>query len=346
MKQLKTISLILLLSFYSFKVIADETAHLVSVVPLSSVLIPSLKSAPANIISLNASTISAEITGRATKINAEVGDSVEKGQNLASIDCRSYELAKKQAEAALKMSKAQQNLAKKQLTRNKRLIKNGTIPREIFDQTEANLQTALADIEVKKAAIDTAQLSIDRCSIAAPFSGQITERLVQQGQLLIAGSPLFKLIQDDKMEVTTRLSPADIVKFGENTQIHFIAGNYRSAAKIRSIIKTIDEATRTQEVRLTLEDKNINLPTGYSGRLEWNNSEKKIPAEFIQRRNADLGVMIAEDIVENVGKAKFVALKNAIEGQPAIVDLPGNTAIINNNQFRVNDGESIRLQNN
>ncbi len=324
---------------------ADNSTQVVSIVPLSSLLKPSINSAPANIISLNHPTLSAEITGRALNVYVEAGDRVKKGKKLASIDCRSYVLAKKQAQAALKVSTTQQVLAKKQLLRNQRLVKNGTIPRSQFDQTEANLQSTSADLEVKRAIIETSQLSIDRCEITAPFSGQITERLVQKGQLVSAGTPLFKLMQDNKLELSSELSPSDIAKLDESTLIEFISGDFRTTAKIRSVIKTIDETTRTQEVRFTLSD-NSNLPAGLSGRLEWNNNQKKIPTEFIQRRNAELGIMIAEDIVENVGKAKFVAIKNAIEGQPAIIDLPSNTAIINNNQFKVNDGESIRIQKN
>ena len=300
-------------------------------------------SAPANVISLNDSTISAEIKGRALSIYAEVGEKVKQGQKLVSLDCRSYTLAKKQAVAALKVAMAQLNLAKKELLRNQRLINNGTIPRELFDRTEANQQTALADIEVKKAAIESADLSISRCTIRAPFAGQITQRLIQNGQLVVAGTPLFQLMESDKMELSSKLSPVDVTKLSNSTDLQFITGDRRIKAKIRSVIQTIDQTSRTQEIRLSVTTAG-SIAAGLSGRIEWSDGNKKLPTEYIQRRNANLGVMIAEDIVEGTGKARFIALKNAIEGQPADIELPANTAIITKNQFRVVDGQVIQIQ--
>ncbi len=337
-------SIILLLIFISITnfSVADEP-QIVGITPLSLILVSTKNSAPANVISLNNSTISAEITGRALNIYAEVGEVVKKDQKLVSLDCRSYTLAKKQADAALKVAKAQLDLAKKELIRNQRLIKKGTIPRELFDRTEANQQTALADIEVKKAVIETSNLAIDRCTIRAPFAGQITQRMIQNGQLVVAGTPLFQLMQSDKMEITSKLSPADIKKLADTSKLEFVAGDTRFKAQLRSVIQTIDQASRTQEVRLSLPATET-IAAGLSGRIEWNDKSKKLPTEYIQRRNGNLGVMIAEDIVEGTGKARFIPLKNAIEGQPAEIELPANTAIINKNQFRIADGQTIQIQ--
>ncbi len=196
----------------------------VSITPLSSILISTKKSAPANIISLNNSTISAEITGRALTIHTEAGSFVRKDETLASLDCRSYLLAKKQADAALKVAKAQLNLTNKQLIRNQRLIQKGTIPREIFEKTEAAQQTSLADIELKKATIENAKLTIKRCSIKAPFSGQITQRMVQQGQLVLPGTPLFQLMQDQALEIKANLPTTVIDKVKGVNSIEFVSG--------------------------------------------------------------------------------------------------------------------------
>ncbi len=315
----------------------------VSIVTLSSILITTKNSAPANIISLNNSTISAEITGRAVTIHTETGSFVRNGEKLASLDCRSYILAKKQADAALKVAKTQLNLTKKQLIRNQRLIKNGTIPREIFEKTEAAQQSSLADIELKKAVIENALLTIKRCSIKAPFSGQITQRMVQQGQLVLPGTPLFQLMQDQALEIKANLPETAIEKLKGTNSIEFVFNEKRIKTSIRSIIQNIDETTRTQEVRLSLPES-TQLAAGLSGRLEWSDGYLQIPTEYIQRKGLNLGIMIAEEIIDGTAKAKFVALKNAIEGQPASIDLPQETAIINKNQYRVSDGQLISVQ--
>ena len=337
-----SISLCLFLSISP--AIADSQLLSVSVKPLSSVLIESKQSAPASVISLNTATISAEITGRAFKIYAETGDFVKAKQKLVVLDCRSYALAKKQAEASLKVSIAQLNLAKKQLTRNQQLLSNGTIPRELFENTQAAQQTSLADIEFKKAQIETAKLAIDRCTIRAPFSAQISNRMVQQGQLLMPSTPLFQLMQSNKLEVKTDISSSDIANLKTVPYIEFVTDSGRYKASVRSVIQRVDETTRTQEVRLSLPENTI-IPAGLAGRMEWTNNNRKIPPEYIMRNNTNLGVMIAENTEEGTAKATFKVLTNAIEGQPVKSNLPQDTLIIDKNRYRVTDGEFISIQN-
>ena len=329
--------------FFSTNVVAKTELLDVSIKPLSSILLKSKNSVPANIVSLNTTIVSAEITGRAIKVHKEIGDTVKKGEKLVSLDCRSYSLAKKQAEASLKVSQTQLSLAKKQLARNQRLVKQGTIPRELFERTEANQQTSLADIELKKSIIETSQLSINRCTIKAPFSAQITNRMVQKGQLLMPSTPLFELMQNDKMEVKAQFSPKDVANLDTLPLIEFIVGDKRYKSIVRSVIQRVDETTRTQEVRLSLPLK-TSLAAGLSGRIEWSDIQKKIPSEYILRNNAELGIMVVEDIIENTGKARFKVLKTAIEGQPSTTSLPSSTLLLDKNRYRVTDGQLIHIQ--
>ncbi len=324
-------------------VYAKESPLTVSVSPLVKLLISANNSAPAVIISLNHSTISAEITGRALKLSAETGDFVNKGHKLVTLDCSSYSLAKKQAEAALHVAKTQLNYSQKQFRRNQSLLKRGIIPRETYEKAEAGRFTALADIELKKASIESTKLAISRCQIYAPFSGQITKRIVQQGQLVTPNTPLFQLMQSNKLEVKANLSFADVAKLKDSPSLEFISNNKKLKAKVRSIISIIDENTRTQEVRLSLPKK-AKVSSGQSGRITWSSKDKLLPAEFIMRRTNQLGVMTVIDIVEGIGKAKFIFLPNAKEGQAASVRLFSNSAIITKNRYRVRDGETVKVK--
>ncbi len=317
----------------------------VGVTPLSTLLSTAKYSAPANIISLNHAVISAEITGRALNIFVETGAYVKQGKILLKLDCRSYILAKKQAQAGLKVAITQLNYAKKQYIRNQRLLKQKTIPRELFDKAEAAQLTALADIELKKASIEATDLSIQRCQIKAPFSGQITKRMVQKGQLVTAGTPLLQLMQNNHREIKATLSSADLIKLEAAKEITFNVAEKHFKTSIRSVVQNIDELTRTLEVRLKLP-KGAKVAAGLSGRIEWSSTNKQIPAEFVIRRNNQLGVMLAEDIVEGIGKARFVPLPNAKEGQAASISLPSHSAIITNNRYRVQNGETIKINPN
>ncbi|MEE9444730.1 MAG: efflux RND transporter periplasmic adaptor subunit [Cocleimonas sp.] len=338
------LTLLLPVGLISFSNSLAESGLLsVSVKPLADLLINAENNAPANIISLNHSTISAEITGRALMIEGETGDNIKKGKRLVTLDCRSYLLAKKQAEAGLQVAKTQLNYSNKQYKRNQNLLAKGIIPREIFEKAEAGKLTALADIQLKKASIETTSLAIDRCQIRAPFSGQITKRLVQQGQLVTAGTPLYQIIQSNKLEIKTNLSPAQVSMLGDSPVLEFVVGDKHFKTAVRSIIQTIDEMTRTQEVRLSLP-KGAKVSAGQSGRITWSSKEQLLPAEYVLRRGNQLGVMIAENIVEGLGQAKFYPLSDAKEGQATKITLPETSAVITINRYRVADGQQIKVQ--
>ena len=336
-------SLLLFLVLGNCQLSAKTDPLIVGAAPLSSILINTEISVPGSVISLNETTISAEVTGLADKVLAETGDEVSQGQVLLNIDCRTYELSKKQAQAALKVAKTQLKYANQQFKRNQRLVKRGIIPRETFEKVEASRATALADIELKKAAIESALLAIARCQIKAPFAGQITQRLVQRGQLVVPGSPLFKLLQNSSMEVVARIPPEDLKKLQAAPKLSFVANNQSYHIKLRSIIQSIDETSRTQEVRFSLPSK-LHLATGLPGRVVWQSRNKRLPAEYVIRRNGQLGVMLVADIKEGIGKARFYPLLHAHEGQPAEVDLPANSQVITLNRYRAKQNQLIKIQ--
>lgn len=306
--------------------------------PLSELVITAQYSAPARVISLNDSSISAEVQGRALSISVEVGEQVSKGKLLLELDCRDYINVKQQAAAALKLSRTQYDLARKQFTRNQQLLRRNVISRESFDQVESQLLTSEADIRLKQTSIDSAELSISRCKIYAPFSGQITARHVQQGQLVTPGMQVFQLLQTDRLEIEADLSPDELVKAKASDALLFSSGELSQKVSIRSVLRQLNTASNTQHIRLEANLPNASIISGLNGRLQWKDGTQKIPAEYMVRRENALGIMLA-----NAGKAHFHPIPDAIEGQPAAVKLPGTTAIIIVNRFSVKTGQRIRV---
>ena len=303
--------------------------------PLSELVFATEYSAPARIVSLNDSSISAEIQGRAIKIEAEVGDTIKRGKLLVSLDCRNYINSKKQAVAALNLSKSQLSFAQKQFNRNQRLLTRGVLPRENFDRSESDLLTSRADIALKKITIESAELAITKCKIYAPFAGQVTNKFVQQGQLVSPGSPLIQLLQTDKLEVEAELSPFELKKARDSNQLKFIADSLAFTTTIRTELKQLNQSSNTQKIRLTAQDTD-KVIAGLNGRLVWKDGSRKMPPEYMVRRDDKLGVMIVEN-----GKAVFHGLNGAREGQPAKVSLPSSSQIIIVNRYSVEDGQAV-----
>lgn len=342
LKSSLSLSLLLFCSllFFSVPTVANNEQPLaVSTQLLSSLLIKTKQSAPATIISLNHTILSAQITGLALKIHVEAGDSIRKGKLLAEIDCRDYIVAHKRASSVLRATQLNIEHTKKQFLRNQRLLESKMIPRELFEQAEANYLLAKAAIEPQHFEQQAAALAKTRCMITAPYAGQITRRMVQQGQLLAAGTPLFQLLQTGKTEVKAELSVTEVQQAKQATALKFTVADKSYPVEIRAVIQQVNTTSRTQEVRLALK-KASKLAVGLSGRLQWQDQAGRLPAEYVMQRNGSLGVMIIKK-----DKAHFYPLPNAIEGQPADVSLSANTKVIKQGRYQVKQGQQVTIEN-
>lgn len=317
----------------------DKEVLAVTTQPLSSLLIRPVHSAPASVVGLNHTTISSQISGLGLKINAETGQTVKKGDLLVEIDCRDYDIAYQQATAALNATNVNIAHTKKQFMRNQRLYKSRTIPQEMLEQTETAHLSAKATIEPQRYAQKAAKLAQTRCKVYAPFTGQITQRLVQQGQLLSPGTPLFQLLETGNIEIRAELSASELNDAKQATGLDFVTADKSYDVTIRAVLQQVNPSARTQEVRFKLANKTI-LAINLSGRLQWQDQTGQLSPEYIMRRNGSLGVMIIKD-----DKAHFHPLPHAIEGQPVQAFLSSSTQVIAKNRFRVTEGETVTIDN-
>ena len=317
--------------------IKTEITH-ITVKTLSDIALNKEQSIPANVLSLNKPMLSAQISAKVEKINVDIGDNVKKGDVLIVLDCLDYQYAQQQARANYLARKAQAAFAKKTYKRNKRLAQQATIPRNSLDQSESEYLSIKSDIEGLKAQLNTAGLNVKRCKITAPFSGQITQRQVQKGQLVSANTLLLELLQTKNLQVSAELSSKQSQQIKQADKIYFKADGKRSAVKLHKIVSLIKENTRTQSVRFLLPDENTWI-TGTAGRIVWKNSQAQLPADYLSKRNGKLGVLIV-----NKNTVEFIALKEAEEGQATSIDLPANTQIVDSGRLTVHDKQVVKIQ--
>jgi RND family efflux transporter MFP subunit len=322
----------------------DEDQGIVSVTvkPLATLTFPAKYTAPAVLLAKNHTTLSTELGGKVKQVNVDVGDLVKEGQVLVELDCRDYVYAQQQLASALDAKETQLKFAEKVFKRNKGLLKKSTIAEQSYEQAETNYLASKADLKTTQAQLQTANLNVERCKVKAPFSGQITQRQVQLGQWVATATPLFHLLQTEKLEVSARLSTAQTQTLKQAENIHFSANNISIQVVVRAIIASINDVDRTQEVRLKLSTDSVSkFSTGLPGRLSWNLSKRLLPAEYLTERDGQYGVLYLQD-----GKVAFHALPSATEGQPNAIDLPEQTKIFDKNRAGLILGQSIQLEGN
>ena len=118
------------------------------------------------------------------------GSDVKAGEVLYQIDPASYQAAHDGAKAAL--AKAEANVAPLQLKaeRYKELVKSEAVSEQDVDDITAALKLAEAEIELAKAALETARINLAYTKVTAPISGRIGRSAVTNGALVTASQPV------------------------------------------------------------------------------------------------------------------------------------------------------------
>ncbi len=313
---------------------ASAQALNVTAVPVAEIELSDRDSAPATVVARNEPLLAAEIAARVLGISVDVGDRVEAGQLLATLDCRAYDAALGAAGATVERSRAQRRFAEQQLDRARDLRKKKSISEELLDQRTSELAAANADLASARQQVVAAEIDVDHCTIVSPFEGVVTTRPASVGSYVNRGTPVIGLIEIEGREVSADLRREQIAGFDSAQSLNFVVGGREFPLTLRALLPIVDTVARTREVRLRFMD--ARAPIGSAGRLVWTGAMRLLQADLLVRRDGRLGVFVVDD-----GSARFIALEQAQDGRAAAHDLPADTLVIVQGRQRLTDGEKL-----
>jgi HlyD family secretion protein len=217
-------------------------------------VLPLKISANGNILAWQEAIIGSESNGlRLTQVLVNVGDVVKKGQLLAAFSAESIEAELNQAKASLMEAEAQGREAINNSDRARTLQNTGAMSNQQIDQYTTAADTSKARIEVAKASVATQEIRLKNTRIYAPDSGVISSRSATVGAVLGAGSELFKLIRQSRLEWRAEVVSSDLAKVKAGMQANVIAADGSSfKGKVRMISPTVDTQTRNTLIYVDL----------------------------------------------------------------------------------------------
>ena len=169
------------------------------------------------------SSLVSQVAGRVVSVapGFAAGGFFEKGDVLVEIDRRDYELALTQAKAQvaqaamrLKLEKQEAEIAQKEW---QRLGKNGTPPDLVLRKPQ--LAEAQATYDAASAAMQLAELNLERTQIRAPYAGRVRAKMADVGQYVNPGSPIAQIYAVDWAEVRLPLPDEELAFL--NVPMHF-----------------------------------------------------------------------------------------------------------------------------
>ena len=146
-------------------------------------------------------SIPAEVSGHIDLVSHRAGDWVETGDMLVRIDIETLRNQLEQSRATADATRAQLDYANTQLERTQSLVDRGVATSSSFDSVAANVQQLQANLVALEQQVATAERSLTKATISAPFSGIIAERTVDPGTFVSVGAPLMTLVDISSLEL-------------------------------------------------------------------------------------------------------------------------------------------------
>ncbi|VXC51684.1 efflux RND transporter periplasmic adaptor subunit [Pseudomonas sp. 9Ag] len=177
--------------------------------------------------------LASELAGRIVELPFSEGEPFKKGDTLARFDCAAYQ-------AQLKAAQAANRGADEELAHNRQLAALNSVGRFEVARAEARLSEAQAQAQVY-------QVQVKRCSVIAPFDGQVVSRKVQRYESVTAGAPLLEVVDNRTLDIHLLVPSRWMSRLKPGQSFTFIPDETGQSlqATVKRLGARIDEGSQT-----------------------------------------------------------------------------------------------------
>ena len=211
-------------------------AMVVTVAPPKRELLPVQVVADGDVVAWQEASIASESNSLTlAEVLVDVGDTVKRGQVLARFNGRTVAEDVAQAKASLVEAQANAVEARANAERARRLLRTDSMSKQQADRVRS-----------AQAALASRRQNWQNVELRAPDDGVISSRTATEGSVPAAGTELFKLIRQGRLEWQAELGDADLMKVKAGDAVVVNAADGRKvAARVRAVAPSANTKTRT-----------------------------------------------------------------------------------------------------
>jgi RND family efflux transporter MFP subunit len=310
-----------------------------------------------------AATVSAQITGTLTEVLIEEGDHVKDGQVIARLDDTAQKAQLAQAQAQLHAAQAtlvqwqsQLDQARRDWKRADDMVGRKLVSQQAVEQAHTQVDTLAAQlatqrrtIELGEAAVRSAQVQLDYCTVRAPFTGVVIAKAAQVGEIVSpfsAGGGFTRtgvgtIVDMDSLEVEVDVNEAYIGRVVAGNPVESVLNAYpdwKIPSRVIAIIPTADRSKATVKVRIGIDAKDARIVPDMGVRVSF--LEENKPAAQAQQQ-APRGVLVPAAAVRKDGDKDVVFVVKEGRAQRRAVSLGGNVGESRQVLAGVSSGETV-----
>lgn len=168
----------------------------------------------------NSASLSFEVAGKVEVVNVEIGDEVKKGQILAVLDEEPYKLDLTAAEAEVTEANARIVDKKAEYERQERVYRQGAGAKGKLDAAKYDYEAAKSGVDFQMAKLNIAKRSLRKTELQAPYDGSVARRMVEPGEEVKVGQPVFDLDGAGALEVVIAVPETTIARINLGTKVN------------------------------------------------------------------------------------------------------------------------------
>jgi membrane fusion protein (multidrug efflux system) len=305
---------------------------------------PSITAA-ASIVAVNGANISSDVSGIIDKINFKSGDQVAAGTLLATLRPNSDDAVLAQLQATAKLDNANYQRDLKQFSADA--------------VSAAQVDTDRATYAAAQAQVQAQQASMDEKQIKAPFTGTLGIREVNVGQYLSAGTQIVTLQQLNPLFVDFYIPQTQLAQIATGEAVSVSVDGFAAqkfAGTISAISSAADAATRTVQVRATIQNDQLLLKPGMFATVTINTGQPQnlvtLPQTAITYNPYGDTVYVVTQGKDSNGKNALTAKEQFVQtgdtrgDQVAILKgLNAGDVVVTAGQLKLHQGSLVTINN-
>jgi multidrug efflux system membrane fusion protein len=276
-------------------------------------------------------TVRTQLNGQLTEVGFQEGQMVNKGDFLAQIDPRPYQVALAQAQGQLAKDQAALANAEVDLKRYQTLVAQNSVARQTLDTQIATVAQDRGTVQADQAAVDTQKLNLVYAHIIAPVSGRVGLRQVDAGNYVQTGDT-------NGLVVITQLQPISVIFTVPEDNLPAILTQLHAGKTLGATAFDRSGTTQLEAGQLATIDNQIDVTTGtLKLRAQFPNANLNLfPNQFV---NVSLHV----DTLQGTAIVPSSAIQRGAPGTFVYLVKPDNTASVQVVTLGPNNGEQVAV---
>ncbi len=280
----------------------------------------------------------------ATAVLVDEGSYVRQGQPLVQMNTALLDAQVRQQQAAVQTAEANAARDDAALGRAQELKERGFLSQASLDTALANQRASQANLAAARASLAETRTRLSQATIRAPVSGQIISRSVTRGQIISAGTELFRMVRDGRLELDAQVPETELalLRSGQSAEITSSQAA-PTTGTIRIVTPEVNAETRLGLARISLAPGSQLKPGMFArARIDAGSAPATVvPTAAVLYRNNRAGVFV----MQNANTVHFqpVTVVNRQQTRTAVSGLNAGARVVVEGAGFLNEGDRVRV---